>query len=247
MVKNPFNPKQQSVVSLEPVNVDAIVFWTRNAAPLLRRLPELDERGYNYIFLYTITGYGSPLETNCPPLKKAAETFKRLSDMLGPERLIWRFDPIVSVEEKGSDWTIARFEEIARSLRGCTGRVVVSFLDLYKKIIRRLEKLKNEHGLTVADTANQPSFVSHAATALASLAAENEMEIYSCAEKTDLKPFGITPGSCIDAAYLNKIFGLAIPPAKDKSQRPHCTCAASRDIGTYNTCRHGCVYCYAIG
>lgn len=244
-VKNPFNPRQETIVSLTPAQVDVIVFWTRDAAPLVKHLPELDYGGYRYIFLYTITGYGPPLETRCPPLPTALETFKRLSDTIGPERVIWRFDPIICIEEQGSDWIIARFEQIAQSLHGCTGRVIISFLDLYKKVIKRLAKLKQETGLTVVDAAERQDFVSVTATALASLAAKNKMEIQSCAEKTDLKPFGIAPGSCIDAEYLSRLFGIAVPPAKDKSQRPRCRCAPSRDIGTYNTCRHGCEYCYA--
>ena len=100
-VKNPFNPKQESVIRLEPAQVDVIVFWTRNAAPLLGHLPELDDHGYDYIFLYTITGYGPPLESNCPSLERAVETFKQLSDTIDPERVIWRFDPIICIEGKG--------------------------------------------------------------------------------------------------------------------------------------------------
>lgn len=46
-VPNPFNRNQVSRVSLKPEDVDAIVFWTKNATPLsphLNRLNQLGER-----------------------------------------------------------------------------------------------------------------------------------------------------------------------------------------------------------
>jgi len=244
-VKNPFNPTQQTYISLEPREVDAIVFWTRNPAPLMTHLAELDERGYRYYFLYTITGYGPPLEKYGPSLEAAVASFQCLSNRIGRSRVIWRFDPIMFIEGNGTSAVTSRFEHIARSLSGYTDRVIISFLDIYKKVSRRLNCLEKEHGIKIIDVSRQPEQIGPLAANLASRADDNGMEIQSCAEKVNMEPYGIMPGSCIDAMLMNKLFGLAVPPAKDKSQRPACRCAPSRDIGTYNTCRHGCVYCYA--
>jgi DNA repair photolyase len=245
MVKNPFNPNQKKLVSLRPEEVEVIVFWTRNANPLLPYLHELDERGYRYMFLYTITGYGPPLETRSPSLEKALETFRRLSAALGPERVFWRFDPILVVEGNGVQDITSRFARIASSLQNHTSRVIVSFLDFYGKVVKNLQQLENTFGMKVIDLSEQTEKVAAIATSLASLARENRMQIQSCAEKFDLESYGITAGSCIDAESLNRTFGLALKAGKDKSQRAQCRCTVSQDIGTYGTCRHGCVYCYA--
>ncbi len=244
--RNPFNPTQEKVVSLRPADIEAIVFWTRNATPLIRHLPELDDRGYRYIFLYTINGYGSPLEPNSPPVDNAIETFRNLSERVGASRVIWRFDPILFPEGEGTDWITSRFDKIAQSLYGSTRRVIISFLDRYKKVARRLTRLAKDTGLTLKDVTGEEESLGHIAAVLATVAAESGIKIFSCAEKVDLLPYGIKPGSCIDAHYLNETFCLTIPASKDKSQRPLCRCAPSQDIGAYNTCRHECVYCYAI-
>lgn len=219
VVKNPFNPTQQKLVILRPEEVEAIVFWTRNATPLLPYLQELDERGYRYVFLYTITGYGPPLEPRSPSLEKALDCFLRLSDTLGPERVSWRFDPVLWVEGKGVQWITSRFEQIACSLKNHTSRVIVSFLDFYGKVVRSLQHLENTTGMKVVDLSEEAEKVSAIAASLAALARENRMQIQSCAEELDLAPHGIMPGACIDADALNRIFGLSLPQG-GKRQEP---------------------------
>jgi DNA repair photolyase len=246
LVKNPFNPSRTKTVSLRPEDVDAIVFWTRNSEPLMKHLKELDDRGYNYIFLYTITGYGPPLEKKSPSLEKALEIFKKLSQKIGPEKNFWRFDPIVYVSGKGEEWIASCFNKIARSLRNETQRVIVSFLDFYPKVVKRLKTVEKECGFKVIDITHQNTIVGKIAATLAELATTNNMEIFSCAEKEELAGFGIQPGSCIDGKALNRLFGRHLIIEKDKSQRPQCRCTTSQDIGEYRTCRHGCVYCYAL-
>lgn len=245
VVKNPFNPNQQKLVGLGPEEVEVIVFWTRDANPLLPYLPELDVRGYRYVFLYTITGYGPPLEPRSPSLEKALKCFLQLGDALGPERVTWRFDPILGVEGKGVQWITSRFEQIACSLQNHTSRVIVSFLDFYGKVVKNLRHLEETTGMKVVDLSEEAEKMGAVAGSLAALAQENRMQIQSCAEARLLAPYGIMPGACIDADALNRTFGLALKPEKDKSQRVQCRCTVSQDIGTYGTCRHGCVYCYA--
>jgi DNA repair photolyase len=246
LVKNPFNPSQAKNVSLRPEEVDALVFWTRNAEPLMKHLKELDNRGYNYIFLYTITGYGTPLEKKSPPLKDALETFKKLGQKIGPEKIFWRFDPIIYASGKGEEWIASCFNKIARALRKETQRVIVSFLDFYPKVIKRFNALEKECGFKIIDLTHQTTVVGKIAATLAGLAKANNMEIFSCAEKEELAGFGIQPGSCIDGKVLNRLFETHITIEKDKNQRPQCQCTTSQDIGEYRTCRHECVYCYAL-
>ena len=244
-VKNPFNPSQIKTVSLLPTNVEVIVFWTRNAEPILPHLRELDDRGFNYVFLYSITGYGPPLEKNNPPLEKTIAAFKELSRKIGAEKVIWRFDPLIYVSGKGEDWITSRFAKIASSIGPDTRRVIISFLDFYAKVVQRLKKLEQTAGLKVIDISQQKDLIKKIALTLSQTAGQNNLEIFSCAEKNDLTNCGINPGSCIDGELFNRIFGLNIKSEKDKHQRPQCRCTISQDIGRYGTCGHGCVYCYA--
>ena len=246
-VKNPFNPSQMKRVSLRPEDLSAIVFWTRDCHPMLNHLEELDHHGFKYLFLYTITGYGPPLEMYAPLLESAVSAFRKLSQRIGRERVIWRFDPVIYVEEQGEDWITSRFEKIATSLRCDTRRVIISFLDLYKKVIKRLTALEKTTGYRVSDISHRKETIRRIAIALAEIARSNNLEIYSCAEKMGLEGFGISPGKCIDGDLLNTIFGLHLKVEKDKNQRDLCNCTISQDIGEYDTCHHHCVYCYATG
>lgn len=242
-VVNPFNPNQQRRVDLEPESVDAIIFWTRNASPLLKHLPLMDEMGYRYYFLYTITGYPKILEENLPPLQSAIGTFKRLSDSIGPERIIWRYDPIVISSITDPDYHRRNFENIARALSHHTGRVVVSFVNMYKKVRRRLQAISKESAVGFRDP--EAGEIEALSRDLATIAASNALEIQSCAEDPDFSQSGIKPGKCVDNYLLNSSFHTNLPYRKDPHQRKACLCTASVDIGAYDTCGYRCVYCYA--
>lgn len=242
MVPNPFRPAQVSRVSLRVEDVDAIVFWTRNARPLLPHLDEMDDAGYRYYFLYTLVGLPREMDPGSPPASVAVDTVRRLADRLGPERVVWRYDPIVVSQATGVDYHLEQFERLATQLQGATGRAVISFVDRYRKTEPRLRELAG----TVHEVMDPPERdVERLARGLASLAPAHGMAITSCAEELDLRPHGIPPGPCIDLSLLQHAFGLELSYKKDPGQRKVCGCARSRDIGTYDTCLHGCRYCYA--
>jgi hypothetical protein len=129
LVPNPLNTKQISVVTLSPVEVDAIVFWSKNPEPLIPYLSELDDYGFRYYFQFTLNDYPSALEPNIPSLESRLETFRKLSKLLGPKRVIWRYDPIIISNYTPPSYHIERFRNIANELRGFTKRVMVSFVD----------------------------------------------------------------------------------------------------------------------
>lgn len=241
-VVNPFNSKQVSRVSLLPADVDVIIFWTRNAKPLLPYLPLLDAKKLAYYFQYTITGYPKVLEQNVPSLDEAIDTFKRLSAQIGAERVIWRYDPICLTNITDCAWHLRQFRLISEALRGQTKRVVISIVDNYRKAEQNFRQLAKQ-GIAVetVDIAEIGPLLKE----VADIAAKNNMEIYSCAEVLDLTPYGIKPGKCIDDEYISQIFGISVSSQKDKGQRPGCGCVQSKDIGAYDTCLHGCAYCYA--
>ncbi len=132
-VRNPMNPRQVSRIDLAPQAVDCIVFWTKNPAGLLPRLKEL--RDYTYYFQFTLTGYGRDIEPNLPDKReKLIPAFRELSEKIGKERVIWRYDPIFVNEKYTVSYHLKAFEEIADRLAGYTEQVVISFVDLYAKI-----------------------------------------------------------------------------------------------------------------
>ncbi len=243
-VPNPFNAKQVSTISLLPEDVDAVVFWTRNARPLLPRLRELDASGYNYLFLYTVLDYPSWLETNSPPLDSAINTFRALANQIGPDRIVWRYDPLVFTPALNAEYHREKFAEIARRLNGQTHQVKISVMDEYAKTRRRMAEVPDQPVLSKEELASRPDFQTLMRD-MASIAAAHGMEIHSCAETIDLTPFGIQPGKCMDDELLNRLFGLELLDKKDPSQRQYCLCTVSRDIGMYNSCLFGCQYCYA--
>ena len=135
-VRNPMNIHQVSRITLSPEVVDCIVFWSKNPRPMLDRLGELKD--YMYYFQYTINAYDQGLEAGVPRKEGIINTFKVLSEAIGPKRVIWRYDPILLTETLDKDYHINYFEELAKRLEGYTNTCVISFVDLYKKTQRNL-------------------------------------------------------------------------------------------------------------
>ncbi len=244
LVPNPMNYGQQSYVSLRPDDVDAIVFWSKNPAPLLRHLDELDSRGYHYYFQFSLNDYPKALEPNVPNLDRRIEVFRSLGDRLGPRRVVWRYDPIVISNQTPPDFHRAVFEAVASRLSGYTKRVMVSLVDYYRKTERRLSGLEKE-GLAFERGAADSPYVWKLLNDLAAIAKANGMDIFTCAEEHDFTEARIPPGRCVDGDLLRELWHLEGHNVKDPSQRPACLCVVSKDIGMNDTCLHGCAYCYS--
>ena len=241
-VKNPYNPNQISTISLKPEDVDAIVFWTKNAAPIMPRLKELDELGFRYYFQFTLNGYPREIEAGIPPLDERIKTFLKLSDMLGPRRVVWRYDPIIISNKTDHDFHRETFSTLCRKLSGRTERVMTSLVEYYKKTDRNFAKLD---GFEFDKNSAQNPETIRLLENMAKVARDAGMDIFSCAPEHDYSGIGVRPGACVDAALINELWGTALSAAKDKGQRKFCLCSTSRDIGTNGTCLSACAYCYA--
>ena len=234
-VRNPMNIHQVSRVPLSPEVVDCIVFWSKNPRPMLSRLDELKD--YMYYFQYTINAYDKRIETGVPRKYGVINTFKRLSDIIGPKRVIWRYDPILLAESLNVEYHLKYFEEIAKRLRGYTNTCVISFVDLYKKTKSNLKD-------TEAREPSKEEMVQLAAK-ISQAARQYGMTIQTCAESIELASVGIKHGSCVDKSLIEDLLDTKVIVDKDQNQREECGCVQSIDIGEYNTCTHGCKYCYA--
>jgi len=270
---NPFSGRPQ-FVSFS--NARVVVFWSKNPLPLLPLLPEVEARGLAWYMEFTLNDYEAEgWEPGLPPLARRVETLRRFADAAGPERVIWRFDPLMlagrlASDPAGGEALLARMERLGRALQGYTRKLVFSFADIaaYRKVRENLRRA----GLAWREFTEEEQ--QRVARGVAHLAASLGMTPATCGETGDFSTWGIAHNRCIDPELILKLtgrppdllrlFGLSGPrqmalpggeaasspapqPAypRDPGQRPSCLCVPCKDVGQYNTCPHGCVYCYA--
>lgn len=234
-VVNSFNRKQVSRVSLKPEVVECIVFWTKDPAPMLGRLVELS--AYRYYVQISITPYAKDIEANLRPKADIIRTAQELSQQLGKERVVWRYDPILLNEAYPITYHLEWFEDTLKKLAPYIERCVISFIDLYAKTKKNTQGL-NLHELSV-------DAMDEMAAGLSQIVKGSGVMLQTCSEEIDLDQYGIGHGACIDGRLVERITGKPVGVGKAKSQRPLCNCVESFDIGAYDTCIHGCRYCYA--
>lgn len=234
LVRNPMNPRQVSRVELSPEVIDGIVFWTKNPAPMLGRLHPLDK--YPYYIQFTINPYGRDLEAGLPDKADLVKTFRRLSESIGPERMVWRFSPIVINEKYTEDYLIKSFQRLSADLENFTKRCNLSFLDIYGKIKKPMA------ALGVFDPPDEQK--QRLADAFFEAAGNHGISVGLCGNPSP-DSLGLEPATCIDRRLIERIIGQSTNLKKDPGQRAECYCAQSIDIGAYDTCTNGCLYCYA--
>ncbi len=177
-----------------------------------------------------------------PKPQAAIDTFSQLSNLIGKDKVVWRYDPILLSNLVDVAEHKRLFSKIASLLAGKTERVVISFSDFYKKTESNLNAID---GLVYSDITKNTEQLLELAKFMSDVANGYGMTLSSCAEHIDLSPVGIGHGKCIDDNLIKEVFGLSLDHKKDKGQREDCQCIKSIDIGMYNTCLHECSYCYA--
>ena len=234
-VRNPVQTNIVYEVELTPETVDCIVFWTKNPKPMLDRLDELS--GYPYYFQYTLNWYGKDMEPNVPDIKDRVETFIKLSEKIGRERVVWRYDPIVFTDVYTPDWHRKCFATLAEILHEHTEKAVISLVDLYP---RNTNHLVNT-GYVQINYDERIALLKD----MAEIAHKYGLVIATCAENIPEAPkYGIFQNSCIDRELVERVIGTQIYAQKSNS-RSACNCVENVDIGSYDACPHRCIYCYA--
>lgn len=236
-VRNPMNPNQVSELRLDRDTVDCFVFWTKNPAPMMDRLSVLDDMGIPYYFQFTLTAYGTDLEPGIGHKDGMVRTFQRLSRRIGMERVVWRYDPVLLGGKYTVQYHSEQFERMCRALCGYTETCVISFLDMYARIKKDMERL----GILPLGRED----ILLLASVLGPVAARYGIRVSTCSEEMDLSEYGIRKGKCIDDRLIASVTGHELDVKKDDTQRASCGCVKSVDIGTYHTCAHFCRYCYA--
>jgi hypothetical protein len=238
------NPYNQRVlrVSLAPEDVEGIVFWTKNIGPFIRHLPDVQRLGFPFILQQTINGYPRDLEQAVVDAPKAVEHLRRVADIFGPRVNVWRYDTIISSSLTPREFHIETFARLAKALEGATDEVVISFAHLYTKTQRNMRRAAAEHGFSWSDPSNE--WKQDLAGELAGIAAAHNIQLTVCSQPQFIAP-GCAEARCVDAGRLTDVSGRPVRAAL-RGNRKECGCFESRDIGEYDTCPHGCVYCYAV-
>jgi hypothetical protein len=248
-VVNPYGRKIFRV-DLSPEGVDGFVFWTKNVGPFLTYLAEVHRKGFPFFIQHTINSYPRELESRVIDYSQTIEHMKRISGEYGTERLIWRYDPIIFSSLTPVDWHRRNFEALATALDGITNEVVISFAQLYKKTERNMDVAAKELGFSWNEHKVEATVLENGrllAAELAQIAVSHGMGLKVCSQKAFLIPGVVEEARCIDADRLERIAGYSFKEKSwQKGNRKECGCFASKDIGEYDTCPHGCVYCYAV-
>jgi hypothetical protein len=238
---NPYN-RRVIRVSLQRDKVDGIVFWTKNVSPFLKHLLEVRERGYPFVLQHTINGYPRLLEQAVVDAPRAVEAVRHVSDTFGPRVCVWRYDTIIDSSLTPRAFHIKTFSELAKSLEGATDEVVISFVHLYQKTLRNMDRAAKEEGFTWSDPSD--AWKKSLAAELAAIASMHGIRVSVCSQPQFLTP-GCYEARCVDADRLADVVGSPVKACL-RGNRKECGCFESRDIGEYDTCPHGCVYCYAV-
>ena len=233
LVRNPYYPTQITKYMLKPEVIDILAFCTKNPIPMLDRLSLLS--AFDMFWFVTITPYGKEIEPLVPHKEQVISSFQRLSALVGSNRMSWRYDPIFITEQYSVSYHIEQFHQMAEALSGYTNQCVVSFIDLYEKTKR------NFHGIRRVTDSEQETLIA----AFSEIAKRNHLQIHLCCENTGLVRENVDADGCMTKAVLEKALGCRLDVPQKKMARKECACLLGADIGAYNTCPHGCLYCYA--
>jgi hypothetical protein len=239
---NPYNRRSVRI----PLNrevVDGFVFWTKNLGPFLPALDTVREAGYPFVVQYSINGYPRALEFSVTDARLSVEHMRWLVQRFGPKVAVWRYDPIIFTSVTGPEFHLRNFSELAAQLRGLTDEAVVSFAQIYRKTKRNMNWASGELGFSWNDPSDDEK--RQLLGMLAAIADRHGMRLNMCAQPEFVR-LGVGEAQCASGARMALVSGRHLNVARQKGNRPDCACDTSRDIGEYDTCPHGCVYCYAV-
>lgn len=234
LARNPYCPEQVLKYRLDPAVVDALCFCTKKPQPMLLRLSELS--AFRPFWFVTVTPYGKEIEPFVPDKARVLESVRQLSALVGARGVGWRYDPVFITEKYSLEYHLSSFEKMASALSGYVNTCVVSFIDLYEKTKRNFPQAR------AVSMDEQKQLIQ----AFAAIGQKYRIPIRTCCENASLAQYGADVSGCMTCEVLEKALDcrLNVPRSK-KSPRTACDCLLGADIGMYNTCPHGCVYCYA--
>lgn len=233
LVRNPYHPSSVTKYRINPDVIDLIAFCTKNPAPMFEYMDIL--KPYGQYWFVTITPYGKEIEPNTPDKLQVIKDFKTLSKSVGVDSIGWRYDPIFITDKYSLDFHIKIFGQMAKELSGYTNTCIISFIDLYKKVIQNFSQARmvnRDERLKIGKV-------------FADIGKKYDITIKACAEGDELAPYGVDCDGCLTQSVYETALNTKLNMPKRKGQRKECACFFGNDIGMYDTCRHFCRYCYA--
>jgi hypothetical protein len=240
-IVNAYN-KKISRVPLDRESVDAIVFWTKNISPFLKHLPEVRSLGYPFVVQHTVNNYPRALETSVVDADRAVSNLQSISHEYGSGVCVWRYDPVVLSSLTPIEFHLANFDELATKLSGCVDEVVISIAHVYQKTRRNLDGAARKLGFSWVDP--DLELKKSLTSQLADIALKHKIQLSVCSQP-ELIVGAARVARCVDVDRIAKVTKRDVA-ARLKGNRKECGCYQSIDIGEYDTCPHGCVYCYAV-
>ena len=232
--RNPYVKENVYKISLKPKDVDCILFCSKNYQPILKHIGDIDEK-YNILCNYTITGYGKDIEPKVPPIKHSTKTLEKLSNIIGNNKILWRYDPILLNEKYSIEKHLETFEYIAQKIAPLIYRCIFSFVDMYPKVEKNMPEIipfteKDKERLVKG---------------IGELSKEHDIYTQTCATKESYEKYNIHSAGCTTREILQQAHNVVYKNVKGTGIRKNCRCIPSRDIGAYNSCLSECKYCYA--
>lgn len=232
--RNPLFPNKVTKYELSSDKVDCVEFCSKDYEPILDDLHQITDRFYTH-FNYTITAYGKDIEPGVPSIEDSIETLKKLSQIVGKKKVVWRYDPVLLTEKYTIQTHLGTFEKMAKEITPYVDRCIFSFVEMYKKLKTNMPELIPMSDIDKATLAK----------GLGDIAAKYNLFIQTCGINGDYTQYGIHPSGCMTLEILGNANDIEFRNLKHKGMRQGCHCMESRDIGAYDTCMNGCKYCYA--
>lgn len=231
-VRNPFNPKLVSRIMLE--DVDLIFFCTKNPIPILDKINDINKKIYFHV---TLTSYKKDIEPNLPPKKNIIEAIKKLSNIIGKDNIVIRYDPIFISENYTLEYHIKSFERICELLDGYINKILIHFIDNYKNVRNNYKYLKYRK--------IEEEDLKRIGVSFSECAKKHNIVVHTCNESKDLTEYGFIKDDCISRELAFKLTGKIYKKKWNARKDLVCQCVSMVDIGEYNSCKHFCKYCYA--
>ena len=231
-VRNPFNPKLVNRIGFE--DVDLIFFTTKNPKNLINNIKKIKHPIYVHV---TLTGYGNDIETYVPNKDEIIEDIIKVSKIIGPDRIVVRYDPIFISDKYTAKYHVKMFNRLCERLDGYVNKYLISFLDEYKNVINNKNILKyktmSEDDYRTIGEGFVEAVKKHNAT------------VQTCFEERDLTEFGFIKGDCLSKELAYHLTGKTFKGTWKARKGNLCNCIPMVDVAAYNTCLHFCKYCYA--
>lgn len=232
--RNPLFQNNVSKISLKPEDVDCLMFCSKNYKPILKYMKEINEK-YKIICHYTITAYGKDVEPNVPSIDDSIKTLIELSKIIGKEKVLWRYDPILLTERYTIEKHLETFKYISKQIAPYIQRCIFSFVEMYKKLDYNMPEI-------IAFTESDKIKI---LKGIGEISKKYNLYVQTCGTDENNKKYGIHLSGCTTPEILEKANNVRYKKIKAKPMRKGCHCIPSRDIGAYDTCLNGCKYCYA--